>query len=433
MPKDNNGKESRGIKKPKRRTRRPNRLNRGAVASRWAQKFGEATYGLGSAAFERARPMVAEVGKSVGQSVSKMISEQRVPRSSDNPSWVDLKGGLTEGLRNLGLLNEDDTISPTIYFQSVERFLATHKNIKINRDHINELTGSFRGMPGMPGDVTREIMEEIFKNGITQDSIIEALEYGFQDVLIDGMGIEPEPEPEPGQGFEKARENTEKKQRMAKIVNLSRRIEILLGTDDKLGHYEPLIASKFKELDDLIITNEELKVLKNLVKKYPQLNSMVAGDLKKKKKKHNKTKKNRLRGGMAYRPLTLHEAQRIFNPIAQEIKETMTDDDWSYGTLNGGGEEHDYLPAFFTNELNSRDLDNFNKFRQKEWGDREVVIGIISQRHLDAGRISLHALPLETRSRWSPASAAATKKLNKHNRRKKKSKKPKKTKKTKNN
>lgn len=420
MPKDNKGKPSRGIKKPK-------RINKGKYLVDGAQRLGAATYDLGydlgSAAFE-----------AVGQSLAEMIEKQRVPRVPNNPSWVGLKDGLTEGLRNLGLLNDDDTIYPTIYFQSVERFLATHKNIKINRDHINRVERSFRGMPGMAGDATPGIMKDIFKNGITRDSIIKALEYAFQDVLIDDMGIEPEPEP--GQGFQEARENTAKKQKMAKIVNLSRGIEILLGTPDKLGHYKPLIADKFKELDDLIITNEELKVLKTLVKKYPQLNSMVAKNLKKKKKKkHNKTKKNRLHGGMAYRPIHLPEAQRIFNPIAQEIKETMTEADWYYGTENDEEPEKDYLPAFFTNELNSRDLRRFNKFRQKEWGDREVVIGIISGRHTDAGRSSLYALPLETRSRWSPASAAMTKKHNKtkHKKKHKKKKNPKKTKKTKNN
>ena len=442
MPKDNTGKPSRGIKKPKRRT--PKRINKGKYLVDGAQRLGAATYDLGSAAFE-----------AVGQSLAEMISKQRVPRVPNNPSWEDLKDGLTEGLRNLGLLNDDDTIYPTIYFQSVERFLATHKNIKINRDHINRVERSFRGMPGMAGDATPGIMKDIFKNGITQTSIIKALEYAFQDVLIDDMGIEPEPEPEPGQGFQEARENTAKKQKMAKIVNLSRGIEMLLtkinseSKQDKMTPPEIYdiqmkkesdiqdLKNSFKELTSLITTDQELKVLKILVKKYPQLNSMVAGDLKKKKKKkkHNKTKKNRLHGGMAHRPLHLPEAQIIFNPIAQEIHDSMTEADWYYGTLNYDQPEKDYLPAFFTNELNSRDLRRFNKFRQKEWGDREVVIGIISGRHTDAGRSSLYALPLETRSRWSPASAAMTKKHNKtkHKKKHKKTKKPKKKKKTKNN
>ena len=89
---------------------------------------------------------------------------------------------------------------------------------------------------------------------------------------------------------------TAKKQKMAKIVNLARGIEIMLGTDDKLGHYKSIIEESFKELTGLIITDEEFKVLQKLVKKYPQLNSLMPAGLKKKNgKKGKKSGRKRLK------------------------------------------------------------------------------------------------------------------------------------------
>lgn len=290
---------NRGMRRP-----RSKKINRGDALFSMMSSMGSGMSSVGQAAYSSAMPLASSMAESVGKSVSKFASEYRVPTVPNNPSWVNLKDGLEKGLINLGLL-DDGEIDPAIYFQSVERFLDIHKNTKINKDHINRVEMSFRSMPtAMLGDHTPETMGEYFGKGITHEAIISALNYGFHEILVDDLDIDPESQSTPGKGFQAAREKTAKKQKMTKILDLSRGIEILLGTDDKLGHYKSTIEENFKELQDLITMDEELKVLQRLVKKYPQLNSMMPAGLKKKMKGkktkrsgHKRSKRKRKRTG----------------------------------------------------------------------------------------------------------------------------------------
>ena len=166
--------------------------------------------------------------------------------------------------------------------------------IKINKDHINRVEMSFRSMPSaMLGDHTPDTMGEYFGKGITHKAIISALNYGFHEILVDDLDIDPESQSTPGKGFQAAREKTAKQQKMAKIINLSRGIRILLGTDDKLGHYKDTIEEKFKELQGLITTDQELEVLKMLVKNYPELKDLMEIQSRKKKKTRRRKKKKK--------------------------------------------------------------------------------------------------------------------------------------------
>lgn len=284
--------------KPMKRPRSGNRLDRSVALRSMAGTMASGMSSLGRSAYSKGMPMIEEAGRSIGKSISKAISEYRVPTVNNNATWVDLKKGLEKGLINLGLL-DDEEIDPAIYFQSVERFLDIHKKAEINkvseraRDHINRVKDSFRAMPGMPGDPAPVIMKRIFENGITKDNIVSALEYAFHEILVEDLDMDISTQSTPGSGFQVAREKTAKKQKMAKIVNLSRGIEILLGTDDKLGHYKSTIEEKFMELQDLVTTDQELKILKILVKKYPQLNSMMPAALKKQMKGEKRTHKKK--------------------------------------------------------------------------------------------------------------------------------------------
>lgn len=289
------------INRDMKRSRTRRRINRGQALSSMASSMASGMSHVGKMAYDTGMPMIEEAGRSVGQSFSKMVSEYRVPTVPNNPSWVNLKGGLEQGLINLGLL-DDGEIDPAIYFQSVERFLDIHKKTKINKDHINRVERSFRAMPGMSGDPTPVTMKRIFENGITHESIIAALDHGFQDIIVDDLDMDIPSQSTPGKGFQAAREKTAKQQKMAKILNLSRGIEMLLtkiNSESKQDNMTPPeiydiqmkkearrrdLKRSFEELQGLITTDEELKVLQYLVKKYPQLNSMMPAALKKKVK-----------------------------------------------------------------------------------------------------------------------------------------------------
>ena len=271
------------FKRPMRRGRK-SRLKKDKYLIKGVKSLAKSLGSVGKMAYDTSMPMIKEASRSVGKSFSKTISEKRVPRVPNNATWVNLKDGLEEGLINLGLLDDGEEINPAIYFQSVERFLDDHKNMKITRDNIKRVERSFRGMPGMPGDPTPVIMKRYFQHGITHENLIAAFNHGFQDILVDNLDMDIPSRSTPGSGFQAAKFTTARKQKMAKIVNLSRGIEILLGTDDKLGHYKSTIKENFDKLNDLVTTDEELKVLQELVKKYPQLNSMMPAALKKKAK-----------------------------------------------------------------------------------------------------------------------------------------------------
>lgn len=279
--------------KPMKRPRRGNRLDRSKALRSMASSMASGMSSVGKSAYSTGMPMISSMAESVGQSVSKAISEQRVPRVPNNATWVDLKDGLEKGLINLGLLDDGEEINSAIYFQSVERFLDDHKNVKITRDHIKRVERSFRGMPGMPGDPTPVIMKRYFQHGITHENIIAALNHGFQDILVDNLDMDIPSRSTPGSGFQAAKITTARKQKMAKIVNLAKGIEILLGTKDTMGYYKSTIKENFEKLNNLVTTDEELKILQELVKKYPKLNSMMPAALKKKMKGKKGSHKNK--------------------------------------------------------------------------------------------------------------------------------------------
>tara|TARA_Y100000389_G_scaffold196320_1_gene229077 strand:+ start:1156 stop:2217 length:1062 start_codon:yes stop_codon:yes gene_type:complete len=294
---------------------RTRRIKKGEALSSMASSMASGMSHVGKMAYDTGMPLARSMAGSVGQSVSKFVSDQRVPRVPNNGVWVDLRHGLITGLINLGIIESDSELPTNVYFQSVERFLDTYKDIMISPHDIKRVTAKLKSMDSDDdGDTRTAIIQDIFKGGITHDTIISALEYEFRNKInsYDDMGIEPEPEPEPGQGFQGAREKTAKKQKMTKILDLSREIEKLLkkiNSESKSKYEKGLTPAEiydikmkkesdkqdlkdfFKELQDLITMDKELKVLQELVKKYPQLNSMMPAGLKK-KMKGKKTKRS---------------------------------------------------------------------------------------------------------------------------------------------
>tara|TARA_A100001015_G_scaffold148400_1_gene164589 strand:+ start:1575 stop:2513 length:939 start_codon:yes stop_codon:yes gene_type:complete len=282
---------------PKKRGK-TSRLNKGKYAVQGAkyafENLGKVSKTIGNKAFEYVAPMAEEAYVQGSKMMSEMISNQKVPRVSNNPSWEDLRKGLTTALINIGIINHDEEVPTPIYFQSVERFLDIHKGVMINKGDINIKTKVLEGIhPGNKGDSTPVIMKEYFEKGITHDSIIKTLELVFQDILLPVSDMDLEPEPEPGEGFRLAKEQTMKKQKKSQILNLAKGIEILLGASDPQGYYKDLIKQKFEELNSLITNDNELKVLNNLVKKYPELKDLMGIQGRKKKKTMRRKKKKK--------------------------------------------------------------------------------------------------------------------------------------------
>lgn len=277
------------MRKPRHR-----KLDRGKALRSMASGVGSigksVSQSVGSMLYETGMPMIEEASKSAGQ----FMRSQRVPRVANNPSWEDLRRALSEGLINVGILDHGEEIPTPIYFQSVQKFLDTHKDVIINKGHIKRVNKTFKGLhPDNTGDATPQIMKETFKNGITHDSILSSLEYGFQSVLFPDMNEEQMSVSSsvPGQGFQKAKEKTSAHNKYKQVVSLASGIEILLGSDDKDKYYKSLAHERFKKLDGLITTEKELKVLQRLVKKYPELNPLAARKKKRKKKSKGKAQK----------------------------------------------------------------------------------------------------------------------------------------------
>ena len=282
---------------PMKRPRKGNRLDRGKAARAMASSVASGMSSVGKAAYDMGKPMAL----SAAESVSKFMIENIVPTVPNNGNWVDLKDGLEKGLINLELLDDDDTIDPAIYFQSVEKFLDTHKGVEINREHIKTVEMSFRNMPSlMLGDHTPAVMREYFGNGITRKSIIEALNYGFHGILVDDLDMdsEPEPELEPGEGFkqttEKKKTESSDRANILRITKLINGIELLMGVpkEQREKYYDSLILQYYKEIESLIKTDEELQMYNALNKTYPKLKELIETKGRQKKRtKHKKKKK----------------------------------------------------------------------------------------------------------------------------------------------
>lgn len=285
------------INRKMKRGRRANKLDRTKALRSMIGSMASGMGSVGKMAYDTSMPMIAEAGRSVGKSVSKAIREYEVPRVPNNGAWVDLRYGLITGLTNLGVIESDSELPTTIYFQSVEKFLDTHNDVKIIPSDIRNVTTKLKNMdPDDEGDVRTEKMEGIFKKGITHDSIIAALEYEFRKKInsSDDMGIEPEPEP--GQGFQSAKEKTSIHNKYNKIVALGKSIETLINGRNTYKPNRPeykqlqsAIDDQYKILKAEAITQQEKQVLANIDGKLRKSPSMAA---KKKKSKRRKGKKS---------------------------------------------------------------------------------------------------------------------------------------------
>lgn len=288
----------------KMRKSRSKKINRGSAIVSMASSMGSEMgsmgmsigKSLGRSAYDTGMPMIKEAASSMRKSVSKFASEQRIPRVMNNPSWEDLRRALSKGLINIGILDKGETIPTSIYFQSVENFLDTHKGKLINKEKIRRVKATFRGIhPDNTGDATPQIMKDIFKDGITHDSLMSVLEYGFQADLSHNMDEQiPEQSSVPGHGFKKAKEKTSANNKYREVISLAAGIEIFMESDDKDKYYGGVAHKRFKKLEGLVTTEEELTILQKLIEKYPELDSLAATKKKRRKKKskgkaHKKT------------------------------------------------------------------------------------------------------------------------------------------------
>ena len=284
---------------PMKRPRKGNRLGRDkalrSMASSVASGMSSVVSGLA--------PLAGSMAESVGQSVSKFTSEHRVPRVLNNGTWEELRRGLSKGLFNIGFFDDEgESISTTVYFQSVEEFLDTHKNIIIDKGDIRRVKARFENLDlDNEADATPNIIKGYFKNGITHESIINALELGFKNIIFPpeiDMDLESGPELEPGEGF---KQTTEKKKteflnraNILRINKLKNGIELLmvLPEKDREKYYDSLILKYYKEIESLIESDEGLKIYNELNKKYPRLKELIETTGRQKKKtKHKKKKK----------------------------------------------------------------------------------------------------------------------------------------------
>lgn len=301
MPSHKRPKKSRDRAVRKMTRGKTRRLNKGKYAVEGAkyafENLGKVSKIMGDKAYEYVAPMAEEAYEQGSKMMGEMIRNQIVPRVDNNPSWEDLRRGLTVALRNIGIINHDEEVETPIYFQSVQKFLDIHKNININKEDINIQTKVYEGIhPRNSGDPKLNIIKGYFENGITHDSIIKTLELAFHDILLSSdVDFEPEPEQDPGEGFRLAKEQTMKKQKEAKILSLKRTIEALMLSpeEERKKYYDSLISQCYKEIERLITTEKEIKILDELNKKYPELKGSKKKKKTRKKKKRKQTKRKK--------------------------------------------------------------------------------------------------------------------------------------------
>ena len=292
--------------KPMKRSRaRKDSRNRRDVAVRaMMDSMASGMSSVGKSVYDMGMPMVEEAGRSVGKSISKAISEQKVPRVPNNGAWVDLRRGLITGLTNLGIIESDRELPTTIYFQSVEKFLDNHKDVMFSRDDIRSVTAKVSAMdPDDDGDIRTEKMPAIFEDGITHNSIIKALEYEFRKKIkssTDDMDMEIEPEPEPGQGFQNAKEKTAIRENYMRIASLGDSIEKMINRMMNLKQstveYKRLQATvnqKYEILKRIATTDQEIQVRDYIDEMLSKLPSKAAKKKKSKRRKRKKTGRKR--------------------------------------------------------------------------------------------------------------------------------------------
>jgi hypothetical protein len=199
------------------------------------KKRDEAFKRMTKSVYEFGKPFVEkayEVGKPMVQNKMRDIytrslkygqdlgESYRVPKVTNNPSWVDLRKSLNEKVFEMGVTDKEIDIG--VYLRGVEAFLKKYESISFSKAEIKQAGHTLMGKD--IGSAMENYMETSLKKGITVKTMIEILEYLFSHKLSPGDDTEIEMS-ESGGRFPEVKENKRLESLKKKMRDLERKAD----------------------------------------------------------------------------------------------------------------------------------------------------------------------------------------------------------------
>ena len=264
---------------------------------------------LVTGAYKASEPMIRSTMSDMYNRGSKYAKDflegKRVPKVSNNPSWVDLKKPLDEKLHDLG----HGEIDISIYMRGVEAFLNKYKDISFSKAEIKQAKYTVMGKD--IGSAMEQYVETAVKKGITVKTMIEIFEYLFSHKLSPDDDTEIDEDESDG-GFTEVKE----KKRLETLKKKMRKLEMKADTTARalntsklkrdISLYTMSLNDALKEIANHIAHEaEDYELVSEVQKKYTALikehktkghniiDPFVAQSKKNKKKKKKKQTKKR--------------------------------------------------------------------------------------------------------------------------------------------
>jgi hypothetical protein len=295
--------------------KRTKRLDRGKALREMTKSAYEFGKPFVKKAYEVSKPFVQNKMRNMytrslkyGQDLGESY---RVPRVTNNPSWVDLRKSLNKKLFEMGVTDKEIDIG--IYLRGVEAFLKKYEGISFSPKDIKQAGHTLMGKD--VGSAMEKYIETALKKGITVKTMIEIFEYLFSHKLSPEDDTEIEMD-ESREGFSEVKE----KKRLEALRKKMRRLELKADTTSRALSSSKLPRDKMRftgelnlalkaiadhisnEAEDGGLVNEVMRKYNKLVvnhhKKGDKLTNYFVNPLdqsqaqKKKKKKRTKKKKN---------------------------------------------------------------------------------------------------------------------------------------------
>jgi len=292
--------------------KRTKRLDRGKALREMTKSAYEFGKPFVKKAYEVGKPLVQDKmrdmytrGLKYGQDLGESY---RVPKVTNNPSWVDLRKSLNEKVFEMGITDKEIDIG--VYLRGVEAFLNKYEGISFSKEEIKQAGHTLMGKD--VGSAMENYMETALKKGITVKTMIEIFEYLFSHKLSPEDDTEIEMD-DSDQGFSEVKEN----KRLEALKKKMRRLEQKADTTSRalntsklkrdVVRYTMTLNDAIKEIanhiaheaEDYDLVTEVKDKYTALIKRHQDKGHNVIDPFaakskkkKKKKKKKKQTKKN---------------------------------------------------------------------------------------------------------------------------------------------
>jgi len=235
--------------------KRTKRLDRGKALREMTKSAYEFGKPMVKKAYEVGQPMVRSTMSKMYDRTSKYVKDlgesYRVPKVTNNPSWVDLRKSLNEKVFEMGATDKEIDIG--VYLRGVETFLKKYKGISFSKAEIKQAGHTLMGKD--VGSAMGKYMETALKKGIKVETMIEIFEYLFSHKLTP----EDDTEIEMGESDEGFPEVKEKK----RLEVLKRKMRDLERKADTTSKRLNMCKGKGEIVSWTMTLNDSLKEIAN--------------------------------------------------------------------------------------------------------------------------------------------------------------------------